>query len=42
MKETADKASANEEELSNSEIDEDFESESGNALLSKTSKKTAN
>ena len=38
MKETADKASASEEEPSNSEIG-DFESESGNALLSKTSKK---
>lgn len=38
MKETADKASANEEEPSNSEI-EDFESEASNALLSKTIKK---
>ena len=38
MKETADKASVNEEEPSNSEI-EDFESEASNALLSKTSKK---
>ena len=38
MKETADKASANEEEPSNSEI-EDFESETSNALLSKTIKK---
>ena len=37
MKETADKASTNEEEPSNSDI-EDFESETGNALLSKTSK----
>ena len=38
MKETADKASTNEEESLNSDI-EDFESETGNALLSKTSKK---
>ena len=38
MKETADKASANEEEPSNSEI-EDFESETGNTLLAKNIKK---
>ena len=38
MKETADKASANEEKPSNSEV-EDFESETGNALLSKNNKK---
>ena len=38
MKETADKASTNEEKSLNSEI-EDFESETGNAPLSKTSKK---
>ena len=38
MKETADKASANEEEPSNSEI-EDFEGETGNTLLAKNVKK---
>ena len=38
MKETADKASANEEEPSNGEI-EDSESETGNTLLSKNNKK---
>ena len=38
MKEMADKASASEEEPSNSEIG-DFEGETGNTLLSKTSKK---
>ena len=38
MKETADKALANEEEPSNSEI-EDFESETGNTLLAKNIKK---
>ena len=38
MKETADKASANEEEPSNSEI-RDFEGETGNTLLAKNNKK---
>ncbi len=38
MKETADKASTNEEEPSNSDI-EDFESETGNTLLAKNIKK---